>query len=307
MYAFFQAFEKTEFMKFLESRTGQWITLWILSFIWGTSFILMKKGLLALPPDVMATLRIAFTFVFFLPIAIPRLKNITKDNIKSLMTVGFIGNLFPAVLFGFSETRINSALAGMLNATTPIFTLIVGWLFYKAKTKPVAVVGVLIGFIGALGLVSDNPANFFKSWNFYAALVLLATLFYGINTNEIKYKLKDLDALSVVSLGFFFAGPWAILWLLIRRVPQAYISHPQFWYSFWAVFILAFFSSFIALIIFNYLIKYTSAIFTASVTYLIPVFAIFWGLLDGEVIPWWQYLFMILTIAGVYLVKRAEH
>ncbi len=294
-------------MKILETKAGQWAVFWLLSFIWGTSFILMKKGLMALPPDVMGTLRIAFTFLFFLPFALKNLHKINRRNIKSLLIVGYIGNFFPAILFGIAETHISSALAGMLNATTPIFTWIAGLLLYRQRTNILAIAGIVIGFIGTLGLVTDNPAKFFESWNVYAAYVLLATLFYGINTNELKYKLKDLDAISIVSLGFFFTGPTAIVWLVARGFPAKYQAHPEFWNSVLSVFVLAFFSSFVALIFFNYFVKYTSAVFAASITYAIPIFAIFWGLLDGEVIPWWQYVFMLITIAGVYLVKKADY
>lgn len=266
----------------------------------------MKKGLLALPPDVMASLRIAFAFLFFLPLAIKYLPKISLREVKSLFVVGYIGNFFPAILFGYAETHISSALAGMINATTPFFTWIAGILLYRARANKLAIIGLIVGFIGTLGLITKNPADFLHSWNVYALLVLVATSFYGINTNELKYKLHDLDALGIASLGFFFAGPTAIIWLLLRGFPMHYVHHQMFWDSVLAVMVLAFFSSFIALMLFNHFVKYTNTLFAASITYAIPIFAIFWGLLDNEYIPWWQYLFMLIIIAGVYIVNKGK-
>ncbi len=294
-------------MSLLDRKTWQLLTLLLLSFIWGTSFILMKKGLLAFPPDVMAALRIACAYIYFLPLALRSLPKLNKKNVKSLFIAGFIGNYFPAIFFGISEQHISSALASMLNATTPIFTWLIEIIFYGASTSVLAVMGIFIGFIGTMGLITKNIHHFFTNWNFYAMMVLIATLFYGINTNEIKHKLKDLDALAVASLGFFMAGPFAIIHLLIRGFPLHYMHHPYFKISLFSIMILAFFSSFIAIIIFNILLKHTSAIFTSSVTYIIPAFGIFWGLLDGEKIPTYQYLFVIITIFGVYLINKAKY
>ena len=292
---------------FLDKKYGQWLTLFLMSFIWGTSFILMKKGLLALPPDVMAMLRITFAFLFFLPLALKNIKKINRQNIVPLLIVGFIGNFFPAILFATAETQISSALAGMLNATTPIFVWLTGILFYKAKTSKIAIAGIIIGFIGTLGLLTDDPRNFFDSWNFYALLILLATLMYGFNTNNVKYKLHDLDAISISSLGFFLVGPFAIIYLAIKGYPQNFVSHPDFWLSTGSVAALAFFSSFLAIMLFNLFIKHTTAVMAASVTYIIPIFAIFWGVLDGETIPVHQYIFMAITIIGVYLVNKEKY
>jgi len=292
-------------MSLLENKTWQWIVFWTLSFIWGTSFILIKKGLLGLPPDVMGSLRIAFTFIYFLPFAIKRLNKLPK-YFKSLLIVGYIGNLFPSLLFAAAESHIPSALAGMINATTPIFTWIIGILLYRAKSGIYTLLGILIGFIGTIGLITDN-LNFLQSINIYSALVLVATLLYGINTNELKYKLQELDAISISSLGLFLAGPTAILYLLLKGFPFKYVHNQYFTQSVLAVAILAFFSSFIAIMLFNYFIKFTSAVFAASITYVIPIFALFWGILDGETINWQHLIAMFITITGVYLINKETY
>ncbi len=291
-------------MGILEKKYGQWLFFWILAFIWGTSFILIKKGIEVFPPDIVGTLRIAFTFFFFLPFALKNLHKITRHNIKSLLIVGFIGNLFPAILFSIAETRLPSALAGMLNATTPIFTWIVGISLYRSRTHPLALLGIAIGFIGTIGLMVTDINHIFRGWNLYGLFVLLATFFYGVNTNELKHKLHDLDALSIASLGFFLSGPFAIVYLLFRRFPMAYTALPNFTNGLLAVMLLAFLGSFLALILFNNFVKYTSAVFAASITYVIPIFALMWGLMDGETIAPHHLIAMIIIITGVYLVNN---
>lgn len=287
----------------LNKKIWQWTALLTLSFIWGASFILIKKSLLAFTPYQSGALRISFAFIFFLPIALQQLKKIKKENITRLLVVGFIGNFFPAFLFAYGETIVTSTLASMLNSTTPIFVLIVGLILYRTKTKWQNVLGVSIGFLGTLGLVVKSSSSIFSGWNFGAIIILIATFFYGINTNEIKFKLKQLDGISISSLSFLFIGPVAIFYFLSSDMHSAYVSE-FFWKSIGALIILSFFGSFIAVIIFNTLIKYTTPIFAASVTYLIPIFAIGWGFIDGEQITLLQIFSILIVLAGVSLVNK---
>ncbi len=291
-------------MRILEKKYGQWLIFWTLAFIWGMSFILIKKGVEAFPPDIVGTLRISFTFLFFLPFALKNLHKLSWQNVKSLLVVGFIGNLFPAILFSVAETHVPSALAGMLNATTPIFTWIVGISFYRSRTHHLAIVGIAIGFLGTIGLMVNDLHHIFRSWNLYGLFILLATFFYGINTNELKYKLRELDAISIVSLGFFLSGPLAIAYMLVRGFPFDYVAVPHFYQGLFAVMTLAFLGSFLALILFNHFIKHTSAVFAASITYVIPIFALMWGALDGERIYFHHIIAMLIIISGVYLVNH---
>ncbi|MBN2664104.1 MAG: DMT family transporter [Bacteroidales bacterium] len=290
----------------LNKKIWQWTALLTLSFIWGASFILIKKSLLAFTPYQSGALRISFAFLFFLPLSLNRLKKIKKENIKQLLIVGFIGNFFPAFLFAYGETIVTSTLASMLNSTTPIFVLIVGLILYRTKAKWQNVLGITIGFLGTLGLIVKSSSSVFSGWNIGAVIILIATFFYGINTNEIKFKLNNLDGISVSSLSFLFIGPVAIFYLLSSDVHSAYVSE-FFWESMGALLILAFFGSFIAVIIFNTLIKFTTPIFAASVTYLIPIFAIGWGLIDGEYISIVQVVSILIVLAGVSLVNKKDN
>lgn len=240
-----------------------------------------------------------------MPIAIKRVKKLNKSNIKSLLIAGFIGNFFPAFLFAYGETIVTSTLASMLNSTTPIFVLITGVILYKAKAKWQNILGIFIGFVGTLGLVIKSTSEVLSGWNIGALIILLATLFYGINTNELKYKLQNLDGVSISALSFMLIGPVALSFFFTTDINSAYNSG-FFWQSIGALATLSFFSSFIAVLIFNILIKYTTALFAASVTYLIPIFAIVWGVIDGEKISIIQIVSILIVLAGVSLVNKKE-
>ncbi len=289
----------------LHKKINQYLVLFILAFIWGGSFILIKKGLITYSDYQVGALRIFISFLILLPFSINNLKKITKSNIKSLIMVGFIGNGIPAVLFAVAQTKISSSLAGILNSTTPIFTLIIGYFFYKIKGNIYNVIGIIIGLIGALGLVSYGKQNIFSGYNLYIFFVLLASIFYATNLNEIKARLKDLDALAITSIAFFFIGPLSGIYLFFSDFTQR-LSQPDAYLNLFYVFLLAVLSSVIAVTLFNVLVKYSSALFASSVTYIIPVFAIMWGIFDGESISLIQILFTFVIILGVYLVNKTS-
>ena len=287
----------------LENKAWQWAILLFLSLIWGTSFIIMKKGLESYSHSQVAAFRIFFSFVFMLPFTIRNIKVISRDNILSLIIVGFIGFAIPAFLFTKAQTRIDSSLAGMLNSLTPLFTLIVGILFYSNSARWVNIAGLFMGLIGAIGLMWNGDMNIFKGINAFALFIVVATICYGINVNEIKFKLVNLSSLEITSLAFLFTGPIAGIYLLFTdfsSVPET----PDYLLNLAYIALLALFSSVIAVLIFNHLIKFTTTLFATSVTYIIPLFAIMLGLIDGESIRIIQLLWITVILLGVYLVNK---
>lgn len=288
----------------LEKRSWQWILLIFLAFIWGASFILMKKGLQSFTNIQVGAMRIFFSFVFFLPLIYYHLRKINRSNLVSLLIVGFVGNAIPAFLFATAQTEINSSLAGILNSLTPIFTLIIGILLYGNKVRWLSVAGLFIGLAGAGGLIlSVNSLDFESTNNWYGIFAVIATVCYGINVNEIKFRLKDLDGVAIASLGFLFIGPLAGIYLLSSDYSMA-AGSPEMPFSLLSVAGLAFFSSFVAVIVMNILIKYTTTLFAASVTYIIPIFAVFWGIMDGERFLMIQAFWAFVILFGVWLVNR---
>ncbi|MCD6566688.1 MAG: DMT family transporter [Bacteroidales bacterium] len=287
-----------------DKKIWQWIIFLILSLIWGSSFILMKKGLDAFTSNQVAAFRIFISYLAFLPIAFKHFKKIKKENIISLLIVGFIGNAIPAMLFTKAQTRIDSSLAGMLNSLTPMFTLFVGLLFYKSKILLINIAGILLGLISAIGLV-NNGQNILSGDNSYAIFIVVATIFYGISANEIKFKLPGMSGIAIAALSFFFIGPFAGIYLLFTDFSGA-TNSGLFLPGLGYIAILAIFGSFFAVMLFNTLIKHTSAIFASSVTYTIPLIAIMWGVVDGEQFTFNHLLWFTVILVGIYLVNKRK-
>lgn len=288
----------------LEKKSWQWTTLLFLSLVWGTSFILMKKGLESYSHMQVAAFRIFFSFVFLLPFSIRHIRVLRRDNLRSLIIVGLAGFAVPAMLFTKAQTRIDSSLAGILNSLTPLFTLIVGVLFYRSSAKWLNVLGLLIGLTGAVGLIWTGDTDIFRGINLFALFVVAATVCYGINVNEVKYKLAGLTSVQITSLAFLLTGPLAGIYLLITDLSPA-TETPGYLVNLGYIALLALFSSVIAVLVFNHLIKYTTPLFAASVTYVIPLFAILWGIADGEQVGITQFLWIGVILLGVYLVNKS--
>ena len=290
----------------LRKKQWQWAILFIIALTWGTSFILMKRGLMSFSNNQVASLRIFLTFLFFIPLIIPRIKKINKANLKSLLIVGIIGNAIPAFLFAKAQTRIDSSLAGILNSLVPLFTLIIGLVFYKSHVKFINIIGLFLGFLGAVGLIYKGGQGEFNITSAgYALFVVAATICYGLTINEIKFNLKDLDGVSIAALSFLFIGPFAGINLLFTDLKGSF-SQPEAMESLGYIVILSLFGSVFAVILFNLLIKYTTAIFASSVTYIIPVFAIFWGIFDGEKIIMEDILWILVILIGISLVNKKK-
>ena len=289
----------------LKNKIWQWLTLLFLSFIWGSSFILMKKGLRSYTHDQVAAFRLFISFLAFLPWGLKNLKKIKKDNIVSLLIVGFIGSAIPAFLFTKAQTQVDSALAGMLNSITPLFTLIIGLIFYKSTAKTINAIGIIMGLIGASGLIFKGTGNenILNQINLYGLFIVVATICYGINVNQVKYKIKNLNGLELTSMAFMFVGPFAGIYLLFSDFSES-INSTTYLLDLGHIAILAVIGTMLALVIFNTLIQYTSALFGSSVTYVIPIFAIMWGIFDGEKITVWQFLWIGLIFIGIYLVNK---
>jgi len=286
----------------LKKKRWQWSAMLLLAFIWGCSFILMKKGMVSFSYVQVAAIRIFFGFIILLPFAIRSFKKLNPQNAKYLAFSGLIGNLIPAFLFTFAETRISSSLAGILNSLSPFFTLMVGIIIYKFRPNLFQYLGIFIGFAGAVLLVSNGNFNSLSDINIYALLVVFATLLYGANSNLIRYNLVGLNGVEITALAFMFIGPFAGIILFSTDLTPA-INSPYLWSSLLATLALSIFGSVLSLFVYNNLIHHTSAIFATSVTYIIPVFALMWGILDGESLGLLQVISMLVILTGVYLVN----
>jgi len=283
-----------------------WVLLIVLAMIWGSSFILIKRGLVVLSAGEVGSLRILSASLFLFPFAFFRLKRIKNKEWKYLFSVGLSGSLIPAFLFAAAQTRLPSSITGVLNALVPIFTILIGLFFYKVKQKSNVFVGIAIGFLGTTMLILARADNTI-SLNSYAFLVVLATIFYGINLNLIKYHLGGQSAISITSISLLLVGPISAVYLFlatdflfkIQNVEGAILS------SFYIV-LLGVLGTAIALIIFNRLVQISTPVFTSSVTYIIPIVAVIWGLWDGEKLGFLHLIGMIGIIVGVYIANSSR-
>lgn len=289
----------------LDNRAWQWITLLVLAGVWGSSFILMKKGLEVFPFEEVGALRLALAFLTLIPFGARMISKIDRNYWPYLMIVGIYGNGMPAFLFAIAQTRINSSLAGMLNALVPMFTLLIGLVAFHIPFRRWKLAGVLIGLIGAAGLlmIGFNPSD--PGNLIYASLVVFATICYAISVNVIKHVLHEVSTMVITSLSLLFVGPFCIVYLLCRPAFIDRLSwQPEFLQAFFAIVILGVFGTALALMVFNHMIKRVSALFASSVTYLIPIVAIAWGFADGEAIHWLHIFWITVILTGVYLINK---
>ncbi|HCX21097.1 MAG: EamA family transporter [Flammeovirgaceae bacterium] len=284
-----------------------WGLLLTLSLIWGSSFILIKKGLIGLAPMELGAVRILSASLFMLPFAIRSVKKVRKEHVKYLISVGFVGSFTPAFLFAIAQTKLESSITGVLNALTPIFTILVGLIFYAQKQKVQVFIGVFIGFVGTTILVLAGSGGDISNFNFYAFFVVAATVMYALNTNLIKYHLSDLKAVTITSISLAFVGPIAAIQLLFFTdfsYKLMNVEGTMMATSF--ILVLGVLGTAIALLIFNRLVSLTDPVFTSSVTYIIPVVAICWGLIDGEVLLATHIIGICGILIGVYIANIAR-
>jgi drug/metabolite transporter (DMT)-like permease len=282
-----------------------WLILIVLSVVWGSSFILMKKGLEAFSSDEVAALRISIAFVFLSPLLIKHYQIDLKKYGLGLILMGVFGNLVPAFLFTKAETEISSSLTGMLNALTPLFTIVIAIFWLRIRPSGAQVAGIIVGFLAAVALMFFDTNNEPSKNALYGLLVVLATLFYAISVTGIKKFLGDLNSVKATVWAFTFTGPASLIYLFgFSNFTVHLRQNPLALQSLGFISILAIVGTALSVIIYNVLIKQAGAVFASTCTYLIPVVAIAWGLVNYEAVNWIQMLSIIIIIFSVYLINR---
>lgn len=283
----------------------KWTYLFILAFVWGSSFILIKKGLIGLSPLQLGSLRTVISSVFIFIIGYKSLKTILSHQWKWVILSGFIGTFLPAFLFAFAETEVDSGIVSILNALVPLNATLIGLAVFKIASTKTQIFGVILGFIGASMLIF-NSMELNPDQNYlYAGFVVLATLMYGFNVNIIKHYLQEVKPIAIAT-GNFVAIVIPALTVLIFSgffKPETF-DHQSIYSSIGFVVILALFGTVMAKIIFNNLIQISSPVFASSVTYLMPLVALLWGLFDGERFGFDQGLASLLILCGIYLANK---
>ncbi|KUG26937.1 permease of the drug/metabolite transporter (dmt) superfamily [hydrocarbon metagenome] len=292
------------FDKYTEHKAFPITILILLGLVWGSSFILIKRGLVAFDPLQVGTIRIMFASLVMIPIAFKNLRLHFKTDWKKFVAVGLIGNFFPAILFAYAETGITSSLAGILNALTPMFTLIFGTLFFAAQINRWQMIGLIIGFGGSVALSFLGSEGTLGSFNHYAGAVIIATLGYGLNINLLKKWFPRLNSLVLTSLAMFSVGPLAAVYLLSTNFVNVVANNDEALMSLFYLFLLGVVGTSFALVLFNKLIQITTPVFASTVTYLIPIAAVIWGVIDNEAFYPVHFIGMAMIIMGVYIVNK---
>lgn len=287
----------------MESKHLKWVLLSILSLIWGSSFILIKKGLIGLSPIQLGSLRILFAGFFLILVGFKSLSKISFQQWKFIALTAFFGTFIPAYLFAIAQTEIDSSVSSILNSLTPLNTLVLGSLAFGLHFRRNQIIGVIIGLIGSALLILNGAMNHPEQNYYYALLVIIASICYATNVNLVKKHLSGMAPLSITTGNFLVLLLPAALILYFTDFLNV-VSMPQVQHSMLFIVILGVIGTGIANIIFFKLIQLSSPVFATSVTYLIPIVAFFWGLLDHEMLTPIQFLGAFIVLIGVYLSAK---
>ena len=287
----------------MPNKATQWILLIVLSLIWGSSFILIKKGLEnGLSAYQVGAFRIVFSALFLLLIGFKSIKYIKQFQWKYIAITALFGTFIPAFLFAIAETKVSSSICSILNSLTPLNTLLIGAFVFGLASKRNQFIGVFIGLMGTAILILNGKQQTSENY-YYAVLVIIASICYGLNVNLVKRYLSDVKPLSITT-GNFLVLLFPALLILFNTDFLSKIDTLSFQHGMFFIAILGVLGTGIANIIFFRLIQISSPVFATSVTYLIPIVAFFWGLLDNETLTGMQFFGALIVLVGVYLANK---
>ncbi len=281
-----------------------WIMLVGLGVVWGSAYYLMSKSLEVFSPIQVASLRISIAFAAFFPVFLYRFKEIPWKKVHFILIVGALGSSFPAIFFALAQTKLTSSITGVLGATTPLFTLLIGMLFFAVPFYRNRVFGVLIGLIGTLFIILLGEQEVIGGNMLFALLPTLATLCYAFSTNTIKAKLQEVHPLTLSSSAFVLVGPLMLVVLFSSGFLEVMSTHERAWEGFAYVATLSLSATVICSIFYFALIQMTNAVFASTVAYLIPMVATIIGVIIGEPITLVHLIGLVLILCGVYLSRR---
>ncbi|WP_298893832.1 EamA family transporter [uncultured Psychroserpens sp.] len=291
----------------MQNTNVKWLYLLVLSLIWGSSFILIKKSLLGLTPFQLGALRTLITGVFLFAVGLKSIKSIKKQEWKWVIISGFLGSFIPAFLFAIAETEIDSAITSILNSLVPLNAILLGFAIFKIGFTRRQFLGVIIGFIGTSILILRG-ADLNPNQNYlYAGFVIISTVMYALNVNIIKKYLQNVKPLSIATGNYVaIMIPALIILMFTDFFSESTYKHPDFKMAMVYVVILSLFGTALAKVLFNTLVQISTPVFASSVTYLMPVVALIWGLLDGEEFGVIQVIASAIILLGVYLANKKK-
>ncbi len=281
----------------------KWILLIVLSIIWGSSFILIKKSLAVYTPYEVGSLRILIAGIVLLPIAILNIKKFPKKQLKWLIIAALSGNFIPMFLFPMAQKMVSSSIAGIINSMLPILVIMVGAIFWKFKTTKRQLIGVAISFSGAC-IIAFSNGNGGEIKLYPVLLLLFAVLLYAVNVTTVKSKLQGVSAKVLSSFVFSFV---LILPSLISLIFAGFFKNFQADESHFMglgfVALLSIFGTGLAMMLNYRLLNIAGPLFASTVTLLMPIVAIMWGVLDGEILTLGQIIGGIIIVSGLLFLR----
>ncbi|MEM7187054.1 MAG: DMT family transporter [Bacteroidota bacterium] len=291
----------------MSNQAQKWIYLIVLSLIWGSSFILIKKGLVGLTDYQLGSLRIVLTSIFLFAVGFKSIAQIKRRHWVWVLISGLVASFFPPFLFAMAQNHIDSAVASILNSFTPLATVVVGVVVFRIMSTRRQIWGVVVGLVGTIALILAG-AQFNPDQNYwYSILIIVAAVGYALNVNIIKKYLSDISALAVTTGSFIFIFLPALLILYLTGFFETVFTDEAMQLSFFYVAILSLFGTALAKVIFNKLVQIASPVFASSVTYTMPIVAVMWGVVDGEKFGILQVVAAGIILLGVYMSNRRNN
>ena len=290
----------------MNDNNKKWFYLAILSLIWGSSFILIKKGLVGLNSVQLASLRMIFAASVIYIYSYNSIKKIPKKSWKWIVITAYLGTFFPVYLISYGQTEIESGLASIITTVTPINTLIIGIIFFSLTFSIKQLLGLFIGLVGAVLLLYEASETNLNSNIYFSFFIYLTTVGYAASVNLIKKYLTNIPPEAVTAGIFLSISPPAIIVLYFSDFTDLNFQEPLILKSIFYVLVLGVFGSAIAQTLFNKFVKIASPIFASAVTYTMPVVAIFWALIDGETLSIMQFFATVIILIGVFLVNKRK-
>lgn len=281
-----------------------WFSLGLLGLVWGSSFILIKKGLTVYSPYQVGAIRLGVSALVFLPFFLLQARRVDWSKWKWLLVVGLCGSGIPAFLFPIAQMHISSSVSGLLNSLTPLFTLLLGLMFFGRKFRLMKLVGVFIGLVGATVLILAGNGSELQGNNmWYSLAAVLATILYGTSVNTVGSHLSKLSSLTISAVSFVMIGFPALLFLFTTDFVEVLTVNEQGYEAFFYVVVLAIAGTVLASLLFFQLVHWTNPVFASSVAYIIPLIAMGWGIMDGETLSVFHSISAGMILYGLYLSR----
>ncbi|MGK0288871.1 MAG: drug/metabolite transporter (DMT)-like permease [bacterium] len=272
----------------------------VICFLWGSSFILMKKASLVFGAISISNLRVVGGAVALLLIMLfaKQAWQLGKKHLRIVLLIGFLGNALPFTLQPYLIQKNGSVFVAMMVCLVPLFTVLISMFFLGKKSSKQQLIGILGGFLCLLLLLGEGLSRNFTAVNLLLNITI--PLCYAISNVCIKHYLEEIPPLQLTFALLFVAGvitlPFSLEFGTIdinQYVPLAVFS----------VLVLGVLGTGIAAYLFLTLIQKDGPLFAGMVTYVIPVIAIVWGWLDSEKITSIQLISMAGIIFSVFLVQ----